>query len=337
MAGSRIQRNLARLGRQAGRAVDWASRHRRRAQEAHGLVLMYHRVASVPVDPWGLAVSPSNFADQVSTLSRHADIVPLARMRDSLRQGQSPRPVVSITFDDGYSDNLELAKPILERFRSPATVFVATGFTGRPDAFWWDRLAHAVLLPKTLPTMLQLGDGTTGFTWSEARLDQTARRRLHDNLWDWLDRRPEKDRLVDLDHLERWAGVGQPDRRWSRAMTETEMRKLVEGGLVDVGAHTVSHPRLTRLPREQRQAEIVDSRNDCRRMLGVEPSCFAFPNGDHDAECVGLVRDAGFAVACTSRPDLVWASGDAHAMPRVSVADCPGDTLWRQLRLRWLN
>ena len=46
MAGSRIQRNLARLGRQAGRAVDWASRHRRRAQEAHGLVLMYHRVAS---------------------------------------------------------------------------------------------------------------------------------------------------------------------------------------------------------------------------------------------------------------------------------------------------
>jgi len=303
---------------------------------------MYHRVASVSVDPWRLAVSAGHFEDQVRTLRQHADIVPLSQLRESLRQGRGSRPAVAITFDDGYTDNLEVAKPILEHYQSPATVFLATGFIGHRGAFWWDRLAETVLRPDSLPATIALGDGGNALNCDDPRLGrsdsegQRARRRLHDRLWDWLNDRPQAERSSALDRLEGWAGVRRHDDRSAWPMTADEVRQLAAGELIDVGAHTVSHPRLTRLSRREKQAEIGESRSECRRILGVEPSCFAFPNGDYDTECVELVREAGFAVACTSRADLVWASGDVHQMPRISVGNVAGAALLRELRIKWL-
>ena len=333
---------VASLRRRAGKALDWWRRRRRRAHEPHGLVLMYHRIASVSVDPWNLAVSPAHFDDQLGTLGRHVDFVPLAWLRDNLRAGRRSRPVVAVTFDDGYADNLLAAKPVLERYQVPATVFVASGFTGRSQAFWWDRLADAILLPPALPSSLVLAGGQDGFARSDAalsRADETgrrARRRLHDDLWAWLVERPEQDRVRQMERIEAWTGVPTREDASAWPMTSDQLRQLAAGGLVEIGAHSVSHPRLTQLPRDEQRAEIVQSRAECRRILGTDPSCFAFPNGDHDAASVELVREAGFAVGCTSRPDLAWASGEAHATPRISAPDCSGEALWRLLHWRWL-
>ena len=328
--------------RRAGKALDWLRRRRRRAHEPHGLVLMYHRIASVHVDPWNLAVEPGHFDDQLETLGHHVDFVPLRQLRASLRAGRRTRPAVAVTFDDGYADNLLVAKPLLERHQVPATVFVASGFTGRRQGFWWDRLAEAIFLPAVLPSSLDLYEGAGGFSANDAALTQNsesgrrARRRLHGDLWAWLVDRPADDRDRQLGQIESWARVqtGRDPSGWP--MTADQLRQLAEGGLVDLGAHSVSHPRLARLSSAGKREEIVQSRLDCQRAVGFTPASFSFPNGDYDAECLDLVRDAGFTLACTSRPDLVWSSGDAHAIPRISVPDCTGTALWRLLTRRWL-
>lgn len=333
---------VASLQRRARRARDWLHRRQRRAHEPHGLVLMYHRIASVPVDPWNLAVTPEHFDDQLGTLGRHVDFVPLNRLRESLRSGRRVRPAVAVTFDDGYADNLLTAKPVLERHQVPATVFVASGFTGNGHGFWWDRLAGAILLPPVLPSSLVLADGENGFARSDAalaRADGTgrrARRRLHDDLWAWLAGRPEEERVRQVARIEAWSGTSPGEDRSAWPMTADQLRQLASGGLVDIGAHSVSHPRLTKLSRAEKQFEIAQSCLDCEHILGNRPTSFSFPNGDYDEECTDLVREAGFTVACTSRPDLVWASGKAHETSRISVPDCSGEALWRLLRWRWL-
>ena len=138
-------------------------------QRPHGLVLMYHRVAASRIDPWGLCVSPERFAAHVELLAQRADVVPLDRIHDELRTRDQGRPVVAVTFDDGYQDNLTRAAPTLRRCRVPATVFLATGFIGARDAYWWDELAEIVLTINSYPGVaLQLEVGGKHFRWSLA-------------------------------------------------------------------------------------------------------------------------------------------------------------------------
>lgn len=330
------------LTKRLERARAWARRRRRRAHEAHGVVLMYHRVATPTVDPWQLAVAPETFDAQLSALREAFDLVPLRELRERLRSGRDSRPVAAVTFDDGYLDNLTVAKPILERHEVPATVFVVTGFVGRREGFWWDRLAHAVLGDAPLPSRLEIPGDPVGFQFADEQLVQPgatgrrARRRLHDRLWTWLCDQPDAAKQRALDHLERWSGRARSDDPGGRPMNADELRQLVAGGLVDVGAHTVTHPRLSRLPCSAQAAEIERSRQDCRAILGRDPIAFSYPNGDYAPESVELVREAGFALACDSRADLAWAGDDAHRIPRISVKEETGDALSRRLRWGWL-
>ena len=109
------------------------------------LILMYHRIASEPNDPWGLSVSSENFEQQLQVLRRTRRPFPLADFVRNLMAGALPPNAVALTFDDGYVDNLEAAKPLLAAADVPATVFVATGYLDRPEEFWWDELSRLVL------------------------------------------------------------------------------------------------------------------------------------------------------------------------------------------------
>jgi peptidoglycan/xylan/chitin deacetylase (PgdA/CDA1 family) len=333
---------LAAAQRKIDRIVAYGSRRLRREQEAHGVVLMYHRVARVDDDPWELCVRPEHFESQIRLLREHADIVPLVKLRGQLRKGRRSRPAVAITFDDGYVDNLKVAKPVLERFDAPATVFIATGQVGRRADFWWDRLAKLILPARKLPRDLEIAIGDERFHHHDGHLAATgnkarrARRRLHDRIWALCINRPDDRRDAILAGVARWVGVDPAPDPDSWAMTPDELHALVDGGLVDVGAHSVTHPLLSRLPPAAKALEISQSRADCERLTGRKPAAFAFPNGDTDAESHTLVREAGFELACTSQPDLVWDAGDTLAMPRIHVPDESGPAFLRRLRWYWL-
>src|SRR5262249_42280820 len=94
-----------------------------------GLILMYHRIAELQFDPWGLAVSPRHFAEHLEVLRKHGQPRPLTQAVKALQRQEEVegRPLV-ITFDDGYADNLYNAAPLLDRYDVPATLFLATGY-----------------------------------------------------------------------------------------------------------------------------------------------------------------------------------------------------------------
>ena len=107
------------------------------------------------------------------------------------------------------------------------------------------------------------------------------------------------------------------------------------GDLVAIGAHSASHCRLSKLDSPAQRREIEGSRDACRRITGRTPRCFAYPNGDLDAESVRITRDLGFEVAVTSEPDLAWASSDRLATPRIAVKDWSERELIGRLRWYW--
>ena len=82
-------------------------------------ILMYHRIADESFDPWGLAVSPENFADQIDWLKQNRTILSLPDFVELHRQGQLPRNATALTFDDGYACNADVAVPLLEKLGIP--------------------------------------------------------------------------------------------------------------------------------------------------------------------------------------------------------------------------
>jgi peptidoglycan/xylan/chitin deacetylase (PgdA/CDA1 family) len=125
-------------------------------------------------------------------------------------------------------------------------------------------------------------------------------------------------------------------------MSRDQLDQWVAAGM-EVGSHSVSHPRLHELPQDAAQYEIAESRTALRRMLGVPIEHFAYPFGHFSANTVELVRHAGYSSAVTVQPGLARASDDRLRLPRILVNGERG--LWRFLlhvatpyqRLRWLH
>src|SRR5579872_376216 len=99
------------------------------------LVLLYHRIAVTPFDPWGLAVSPRHFEEHLDVLRRTRRPIPLTDFIRRFKSGTLPNNAVAVTFDDGYVDNLTEGKPRLAAADVPATIFLATGYLGQTSEF----------------------------------------------------------------------------------------------------------------------------------------------------------------------------------------------------------
>ncbi len=104
-----------------------------------------------------------------------------------------------------------------------------------------------------------------------------------------------------------------------KLMTATQVRELSALGH-EIGAHTLSHPKLSRVALETARAEIEGSKCFLEDLLGKKVVSFAYPKGDFNNEVKAIVDSLGFGSAVTTRQDLVNAHPDWLALPRVWVS-----------------
>ncbi len=309
------------------------------------LILLYHRVDRLALDPLALAVTPERFAEQLDLLLDRYRPVSLADL-SAEPDGAPPRAVV-LTFDDGYVDNLDEAKPLLEKRGIPATVFVASGLLGAAR-FWWDEVERLVLRSPFLPSTLELrvGDEAVGLqgrdpgaplsgAWTVLSAeDPSPRCELYRRLLDLLRETGHEERETALAALRAsvadGAGALEPS---TRPVTPDELGRLADG-VVEVGAHTVTHPVLSRLPSERQRFEVEASKSLLEDVLGRRIRSFAYPygaSGDFDSASVAAVRASGFDCACANVPARVRKHADRFRLPRVVVRDWTGEELERRL------
>lgn len=107
--------------------------------------LFYHRIADNNLNPWTMTCD--EFQTQIDWFQENFEIVDLEECQRRIRSGFNDRPTLSITFDDGYSENCEFALPMLVERRIPVTYFVTTYHTTQQKPF-----AHDVEREAPLPT-----------------------------------------------------------------------------------------------------------------------------------------------------------------------------------------
>ena len=139
----------ARLKRGIKQTTGWAAALSQPFTEVwlgqRACIFYYHRIADVgfmdsEVDDWN--VTPKQFERQISTLADRAEIVPLLDLERRLRTPDAnSKPLVCLTFDDGYANFYLKALPILKRYNAPATAFVVTSSIGSEQPLSFDRWA----------------------------------------------------------------------------------------------------------------------------------------------------------------------------------------------------
>jgi len=149
-----------RLWRGACRTAYWSgvgpllASSRRRA--GTWTVLTYHRIGVAP--PGGGEaegpdlVSPARFRAQIRWLRRHYEVLPVGEAFERMRGGGAPaRPLASITFDDGYRDNVDVALPILRAEGCRATLYVTVEAVREGLPPWTHRLARDLAILAAAP------------------------------------------------------------------------------------------------------------------------------------------------------------------------------------------
>lgn len=316
------------------------------------VVLLYHRIADAEVDPHQLCVSPRHFAEQLAVLTQRYTPLPLAQCAAAMRQGRLARHNAVVTFDDGYADNLHAAKPLLERYGVPATLFITTGQIGSSREFWWDELEKVFLLPGTLPQHLDLEinghthhwdlNGAARYSEEQFQVHRTwqassakppsPRHELFQTIHTLLRALPSGPRTEKMDALLKWSGASREARPSYRALSTGELTALARTDVIDFGGHTVTHPHLAEQELAVQREEIQGGKAALEQLVGRAVESFSYPYGFYSNPTIELVRQAGYGSACTCIERVARRESDLFQLPRLIVRDWDGDEFAKRLQ-----
>ena len=217
------------------------------------VILNYHRVLDKPDPLRPFDPDKTFFQRQIRHLTRWWRVLPLREAIPRLQDGTLPARAVSITFDDGYEDNLANAVPVLERYSATATFFVATGYLGNGIMFN-DLVVEAVR---------QCGDEAVSIAGIETPISvgTTSDQRLAavSSVLEAIKYRPLEERQELALSL---AAEHKVNLRKRTMMTREQVLGIREAEM-EVGAHTENHPILREVSEADAKKGIGARRITC--------------------------------------------------------------------------
>ncbi len=266
-----------------------------RREQDRPIVLLYHNP------------DPPIFSQHLEFLARHYAFVAAPGAEGS---AGSRGPSVAFTFDDGYRGVHTDILPLLRQAKAPATMFIPTAFLGKRFGY------------EALKLALQKSP-LSAFVFEGRRLELGGAGQRKDawhTLVATLKLVPADVRDERIDGIIAELGVSTAEIRGADILSESELKVMSEQ--LEIGSHTVTHPNLSRLDRDETRRELLDSKTQIEAITGKRCHVFAYPIGrseDYTRETVDVLSRAGYAKAFTAVP-TTSAEGDFE-YPRVGISD----------------
>ena len=216
------------------------------------------------------------------------------------------RRQINFSVDDGYRDTVEQIMPIFRRHGLPVTLYITTGIPDGTMLMWQSGLETII----AEQDVLLLPDGPCP---SASAAEKRAAYAKISAAWD------RGDPASAYSSLCAQHGYDLHELRVRHAIDWPMLERAKDDPLVEIGAHTISHPHVAALPDAEASREIGGSGERLRQKLGVACRHFAFPFGQR-ADCgprdFRLARDGGFASAATTHKGLLRPDQDPYCVPR---------------------
>lgn len=286
-----------------------------------GTIFMLHRVREERENQFApnidMSVSPI-FLEKFVTNAQQSGylFVGLDELSERLKHGSGEK-LLSLTFDDGYRDNFIVAYPILKSLGVPFTIYVTTSFPDGMAVLWWDALeqlirdnTHIVLADNRVLACCTTQEKLDSFVF----LREMIMAFPSDNLGDRVN---ALFKYVCFDWQK--LSVGE-------FISWDDICNLARDPLATIGAHTLTHPDLSKLSLEEACFEMRDSREQIESRICGTVSHFCYPFGTRSE--VGnrefeLARKLGFHTATTTRWGNIFRAHSLHMheLPRVPLTN----------------
>lgn len=262
-----------------------------------------------------MVVTPNELERLVSSSRKKGwSFISLDELMDEyVRRHRFPSKTLSLTFDDGYLDNFSEAYPLLKNLNVPFCIYVTTGFIGQDVIPWWYLLEMALSsdFECSIPEVKNLSlDSLKGkndaFMAIRSKIMSNAS--CDSGIKAWLDH--------SADYAKR-----MEDRLF---MNWDDIDVLAGDKLVTLGAHTHTHPVLSKLDNSDSYTEIELSKELLESRIRADVSHFAYPfggAGDFSARDIQYLMDMGFKTAVTTSYGPIPGAGQVNmfVLPRVNV------------------
>jgi len=293
--------------------LHWAGVTEKHRKSGGLCILVLHKVNNDP-DPLPLTLSIALFREMLGEITRNHEVVRLSDMTEPA-QLSADELKFAITFDDGYRDNYESAYPILKEFGIPATIYLSVDHMEGKLRFWYERLIQMIQNASVDSLVaMELGLGELPLGSEENR--KVALFRLNQALKELS--RVSRDEILDL--LEQrlapmQAGEGSAMLSWDM------VREMSDHG-IDIGAHTMTHPILSRERKEVIAYEVAESKRYIESKIDKTVTSFTYPNGgldDFNNYVIEQIRQSGYRHATTTIPGVNDKHTDPYLWKRFNV------------------
>lgn len=292
-------------------------RHLFLKQSGAPFILMYHRVLNLVHSDYfiqpGMFVTPKTFEMHLGLLGQKYNVLPLRELLEGFYvEKQSMVKCCSITFDDGWRDNYTNAFPLLKKYNTPASIFLATGYAGG-DLWFWEEEVAFFLHQNSRQNIVSL---------FKSNLNASQYKKIANIAWDitgviyLMKQLPEEHRV----ELVRLVSMSNKSIRNKKRMVISwdEAREMQEES-VDVFSHSHSHRLLTGLAYDEVLKDISTSLTLLSEELDNKQDVFCYPSGKFTDDIIEILKNNGIKYALTTQRSSLAHSKEIFSIPRIGM------------------
>jgi peptidoglycan/xylan/chitin deacetylase (PgdA/CDA1 family) len=254
-----------------------------------GIVIMYHGVDFHSNTMFNTRfVSVKSLEKQLIYFKKHCNV--LTSNDFFLKKFDKDKCNLTITFDDGYKNNFELAMPLFEKYKLPATFFVTGLNKTKYNILWADFLDLASFYTnKEL-----LIEDKVFIKKQDFYVDKDNNERLLDFI-----KKESRHDLIDLVmklflSFKNVKPQIENNKLYWELMSDNEIEASSKFKYVEIGSHAYSHLCLGNLSNAEARNEIQLSKGYLENVMQKEVTSVAYPDGSYTRDLISFCKSIGF-------------------------------------------
>lgn len=234
---------------------------------------------------------------------------------------------LALTFDDGYDNNFTHAWPVLKKYNAHMIVYLATGYIKERNAFWVDGLDYTLnCLVGSGEISVRLGDESFTFNLqdrSSYKKSYTAFRSRLKSMkflddYEFLEAIKQVTKQLSAKSGKAIEQILEQDS-WTKPVPLATLKNLDRN--LDLGGHTVTHIRVTKVAEQDLRKELSDSKHDIEVLTQRPCVHFCYPSGDFDDRTSKIVKQEGYRTAVVSEIGTNAPGANLTQLKRISFPE----------------
>jgi peptidoglycan/xylan/chitin deacetylase (PgdA/CDA1 family) len=289
------------------------------------MVIALHRVTDVnfpakePLLNNFIEITNRKLEDTIVNLQKlNVQFISLEALQQCLQENKPEKPLVHISFDDGYLDNFKLAYPVLKKYKIPFSIFVASDFINNDHPFLWWYIIESIIKNEREISFTKYNFSITGPDY-KTKFKSQIFNQFRSFMMEYLD----TDRSYFENQLNDYV-KDIPQYSIPKTLDWSELNLMLTSGLCELGVHTTSHARFKYLSYLQNVKEIMNCKQAITLHTGISPKYFSYPYGAKEDigdldKLQSLYSECGINLAFTTIPDELNHLTNPFLVPRLFI------------------